>query len=163
LDAGGVEIADGGNQLQREREILTCGARGKIHQANLWLAQQLGGGNPPGPVSTGCVRAGCVSAGSVSAGSVSAGSVFAAQPRSAQRSQVGLEALAPLFKDRPTPVIYQADAASRRSQAQIGIVDAQQEAVLRTRREHAIRLQTTLCCQVIDQDPDVRLIATKRE
>nr|GFC33568.1 hypothetical protein [Tanacetum cinerariifolium] len=48
-------------------------------------------------------------------------------------------------------------------EAQVGIVLAQQDAVLGAAREHAVRLLGAFVDEVIDEHADVRLVALERE
>ena len=63
----------------------------------------------------------------------------------------------------PCGVIDQPEPASMRSQALVGVVDAQVQAELRARGEHAVRLVGALGDQVVDQDAGVGLGAVERE
>ena len=61
----------------------------------------------------------------------------------------------------PALVVDQAELASRRRQAQIGIVLAQQQAIFGAAREHAIRLARAARDQVVDEHADVGLVAAR--
>ena len=77
--------------------------------------------------------------------------------------KISLEPPSSRFKPLPPLVVHEPGLAAARRQAQVGVVDAQQQAMLRTRREHAIRLETTLRDQVVDQNADIRLVTPQLE
>ena len=76
--------------------------------------------------------------------------------RDGQRFVPGGELLPPLIIDKT-------HFAAERGQTLIGIVAAQMQAMLRATGEHAIRLGGGLGDQVVDQHPDVRLIAAQNK
>ena len=59
----------------------------------------------------------------------------------------------------PVGIVDQTDAPAQRRQPAVGVVVAQQQAILGPAGEHAIRLIDALGHQVVDEDADVRLAA----
>ena len=51
--------------------------------------------------------------------------------------------------------------ATPRREPKVGVVDPQEQPVLRARREHPVRLQAALRRQVVDEDADVSLVAAE--
>ena len=65
------------------------------------------------------------------------------------------------FKALPAGIIHQAQGPPALGKAQVGIVLAQQQAVFRPGREHAIGLQRAHGNEVIDQHSNISLIPTR--
>src|SRR5262249_23672433 len=63
----------------------------------------------------------------------------------------------------PPLVVHQSHVSAARRQTKIRVVDAQQQPVLRPRREHAVWLEAPLCNQVVDQDTDVGLVSLENQ
>ena len=77
--------------------------------------------------------------------------------------EIPLEPCAPRFERVPSLIVDEAGVAAARRQAQIRVVDPEQQPMLRARREHAIRLEASLRDQVVDENADVRLVAPQLE
>src|ERR1035438_7848414 len=58
-------------------------------------------------------------------------------------------------------IVDQSDAASMRSKPAVGVVDAQVQAELRARGEHAVRLVRPLADEIVDEDGGVGLGAVE--
>src|SRR5947208_1110051 len=65
----------------------------------------------------------------------------------------------------PPPFVFSRplDLWATRSQAQVRVVDPQEKAVFSARGEHAVRLQASFRDQVVDENPDVRLVSSQLE
>ena len=63
------------------------------------------------------------------------------------------------FKQRPAFVVHEAEFARSRCQAEVGVVFAQQQAVLGATGEHAIRFARALGHKVIDQHAQIAVAA----
>src|ERR1043166_1830545 len=63
----------------------------------------------------------------------------------------------------PVRVVHEPDAAAQRHQPAVGVIVPQQQPVLGTRREHAVRLIDALGYEIVDEYADVRLAAIEHE
>ena len=63
----------------------------------------------------------------------------------------------------PPLVVHETEPPAGRRQAQVRVVDPQQQPMLGARREHPVRLETAARDQVVDENADVRLVAAERE
>ena len=82
---------------------------------------------------------------------------------SIQRLKVPRESRLARCEPLPSLLVHETDVAPTRRETKISVVDAQEQAMFRTRCEHSIGLETSLGDQVIDQDTDVGLVAPKFE
>ena len=78
----------------------------------------------------------------------------APSPGCARGARGGLEPL-------PACVINEAHLAASGRQPQIRVVDAQQQPMLRARREHPVRLQAPARHEIVDENADVGLVAAE--
>ena len=76
-----------------------------------------------------------------------------------QHLEVVFEPRLPRQEPVPALVIHETDLTTTGRQPQIRIVDAEQQPVLRPRREHAVGFEAALRDQVVNEDPDVRLVS----
>lgn len=83
--------------------------------------------------------------------------------RSGECEDVPVETMAASFEPRPAIVLNEPDTLPFLRQAQVRIVDSQQEPVFGPGCEHPIGLQAPLGDEVVNKDPDVGLFATQRE
>jgi hypothetical protein len=67
------------------------------------------------------------------------------------------------LKTVPAVIADKSDVAAPRCQSKIGVIDAQQEAMLGARGEHPVRLEAPLRDQVVDHDADVGFVAAENE
>jgi len=58
-----------------------------------------------------------------------------------ERGEIPLKPLPPRHEPFPAVVLDEADFPSGRREAEVGVVDSEQEPVLRSRGEHAVRLE----------------------
>src|SRR5687768_14151254 len=86
-----------------------------------------------------------------------------ADHRPIQGGDVSRMPRSPRFEGRPPGIVNKADLTPSRRQAQVRVVDAQKQTMLGARGKHAIRLQTSPCDEVVNQNPDVGLVAPQRE
>ena len=77
--------------------------------------------------------------------------------------RVPLEPCAPLAEKCPALVGDEPGAVASLGQPQVGVVDAKEQAIFGARREHPVRLETTLGDQVVHENADVRLVAPERD
>src|SRR5262249_52739789 len=86
--------------------------------------------------------------------------------RSAEKSgvehpQIPFESTPSSAEQVPPLIVHKAGRPAAWREPEIGVVDPQQQTVLRTGREHAVGLETTLGDQIIDQDANVGLVASE--
>ncbi len=86
-----------------------------------------------------------------------------ANVRAPQHFQIRFVSPAARLEPLPTIVGNQAGRATNRREPQIGVIDAQKQAMFRSRREHSIRLETPARHKVVDEDTDVRLVPAEYE
>src|SRR4030095_2323959 len=86
-----------------------------------------------------------------------------ANVRTLQEIEVRFVPAAPRLESFPPLVGNQAGRTPDRRQAQVGIVDAQQQSMLGARSEHSVRLQATARYKVVDEDADVGLVSTQND
>jgi len=82
-------------------------------------------------------------------------------PGRLESRHLALDRLAFGTERRPAHVVHQSEFAPLFSQAQIGIVLAQLQAVFGARGEHAIRLGHTAGDEVVDQHAEIGLVAAR--
>ena len=87
------------------------------------------------------------------------GAVALPDARRPHPRQVPLEPRTTVAEAVPSSVVHEAHLAAARRQAQVRVVDPQQQAMFGPRREHAVRLETSPGREVVDHDPDVGLAA----
>ena len=80
-----------------------------------------------------------------------------------ERPEVAFEPAPAPKEPLPPLVIHEPGLAAARRQPEIGIVDAQQQPMLRAGREHPVGLQAPLRDQVVDENADVCLVAAELE
>jgi hypothetical protein len=56
-------------------------------------------------------------------------------------------------------IVDESDVPAAWSETKISVVDSKQQPMLRTRREHPVRLEAPFGDQVVDQDTDVSLVS----
>src|SRR5262249_34682293 len=83
--------------------------------------------------------------------------------RRIEHAEIPLEPASSRLESLPASIVHQADVSTARRETQVGVIDAQQQTMLRARREHAIRLEAALGNQVVDEDADVRLVSPQLE
>src|SRR5829696_2720275 len=67
------------------------------------------------------------------------------------------------LKIRPPFIVHKSSIPAARRQTQVSVVDSKKQPVLRARREHPVRLETSFGDQVVDEDADVCLVAPQLE
>ena len=83
--------------------------------------------------------------------------------RRVEHREIPIEPRSPLVERFPPLLVDEARTAADRRQTEIRVVDAEQQAVLRSRGEHSIRLEAAFRDQVVDENSDVRLVARELE
>lgn len=83
--------------------------------------------------------------------------------RLGQGHQIPGQAPTPVFEPGPSVVVDESDTPPFWGQAQVRVVDPEQEAVLRAGCEHPVGLEASLGDEVVHQDADVRLVAAEGE
>ena len=89
--------------------------------------------------------------------------VGATNPRLIECLQIPLVSCAASREPIPSLVVDESRLASAGRQPEIGVVDSQEQPMLGARREHSVRLETTLGDQVVHEDSDVGLVTTQFE
>ena len=82
---------------------------------------------------------------------------------SRDRDPIPFEAVLAAAELIPTEIVHERDPTARRCESQIRVIDPEQQAMLRARREHPIRLETPLGRQVVDHRSDVARLAAEHE
>ena len=67
------------------------------------------------------------------------------------------------LKSVPSFVVHEPTLARARRQTQIGVVDPQQQPMLRARGEHSVRFEAAFRDQIVDKNADVRFVAPQLE
>src|SRR5258708_34734458 len=78
-------------------------------------------------------------------------------------SVVLLEPCAASCESLPPLIVDEAGVSTARREAEISVVDAQQQPMLRARRKHPVRLEAPFGDQIVDENANVCLVATKLE
>lgn len=84
-----------------------------------------------------------------------------AYPRLAEARLLARDRLAFGFEPRVADIVDEPEAPSDRGEAQVGVVLAQQETVLGTRGEHAIRLRHPARDEIVDEHAEIGLVAPR--
>src|SRR5258708_6743342 len=74
-----------------------------------------------------------------------------------------LEPCAASCESLPPLIVDEARVSTARREAEISVIDAQEQPMLRARREHPVRLEAPFGDQIVDQNAYVCLVATKLE
>src|SRR6185295_8105357 len=76
---------------------------------------------------------------------------------------VPLQAIQAPCESLPALIVYEPNLTSPRREAQIGVVNPQQQPMLSAGCEHPIRLEASSSGEIVDHDPDVGLGAVEDE
>src|SRR5215468_8365650 len=61
----------------------------------------------------------------------------------------------------PALIVDEAGFPAVRRQTKIGVINAEQESMLGPRREHTVRLEASFGDEVVNEDPDIRLMTSQ--